>query len=127
MQKRESWRAKAINYLNGVIEAPSRFSLPTWIQLQKLTSKSKATLWRDKTIYDRYLAARQARSNWSAKAKATKSSHRRTLEERISFLEHELRKANVIIDAHILRYQQISSSLQLMNIDPLVVMNDPEP
>jgi len=49
------------------------------------------------------------------------------LEERISFLEHELQKANVIIDAHILRYQQISSSLQLINIDPLVVMKDPEP
>lgn len=124
MQKKQAWRDNAIGYLDSIIAAPSQFSAPTWHQLEDLTNKSKATLWRDKSIYDHYQRARQAKAEWKARTGGSKSEYRKTLEERILSLENELKKANAIIDAHITKYQQISDALQRLNIDPVLVMGE---
>jgi len=124
MQKTQTWRDKAISYLDSIIASPSQFSTPTWHQLEDLTNKSKATLWRDKSIYNRYQQARQSKSEWKTRTGGSKSQYRKTLEERILSLENELKTANAIIDAHIVKYQNISDALQRLNIDPVLVMSE---
>lgn len=124
MQNKQAWRDKAISYLDSIIAAPSQFSAPTWHQLEGLTNKSKVTLWRDKAIYNHYQLARQVKAEWKARTGGSKSQYRKTLEERIFTLENELKKANAIIDAHIVHYQQISDALQRLNIDPVLVMGE---
>ncbi|KFX71104.1 hypothetical protein TMS3_0103970 [Pseudomonas taeanensis MS-3] len=124
MCKNDQWHEIATDYLNTIISTPSKFDLPTWRRLEELTKKSKVTLWRDKLIYDLYQQARISKRESILNSCAGKSKYRRSLEDRITYLELELRKANQIIDAHIVMNRDVFIALQRLNIDPLLVMTD---
>lgn len=113
-----------IDYLNQVIKSPAEFDFPTWSKLEQLSSKSRATLWRNSTIYELYINSREAKKVWQKKVGTLSKGYRRTLEEKIIFLEQELAMANRIADAHIRNYITICRNAERLNIDPSILLAD---
>lgn len=119
-----SWESDACQYLEAVAADPAAFTEPTWAALERLTGKSKATLWRRAIIYERYLAVRRVYEERRSRVRGRKPGHRRTLEERVSFLEGELAAARSIVEAHLRKYHDICRALEDVRLDPVAILGD---
>ncbi|WP_394235472.1 hypothetical protein [Pseudomonas anguilliseptica] len=121
------YKSKILDLLNSVSSDPDSLEMPTWQILVAASGKSKATLWRDKEIYTAYTKARNTKLKWKSIAKSKNSSYRKTLEQKIYFLQKELDEAKAIVNSHIVKFQEISQFLRIQGIDPVLVMGESPP
>lgn len=117
-----NYKNDILDLLNSVESDPSFFDMPTWPVLVAMSGKSKVTLWRNKEIYSAYIRAREAKGSWNSISKVKSGSYRRTLEQKIYSLQRELDEAKAIVNAHILKFQEVSLFLRSQGIDPVLIM-----